>query len=48
MNEKFNMFDALKSSIEFHKSKGLSTDHLEDGLAFLEKLEIKSLFFRVA
>lgn len=37
MNEKFNMFDALKSQIEFNKSKGFSTDSLEKGLAFLEK-----------
>lgn len=36
MNEKFNMFDALKSQIEFNKSKGLSTDSLEKGLDFLE------------
>ncbi|PCJ97579.1 MAG: hypothetical protein COA42_24505 [Alteromonadaceae bacterium] len=39
MNEKYNMFDALKDSIEFHKSKGLSTDHLEDGLKLLEQLK---------
>ena len=39
MNEKFNMFDALKSQIEFNKSKGLSTDSLEKGLDFLEKFK---------
>ncbi len=39
MNKKFNMFDALKSQIEFNKSKGFSTSHLEDGLSFLEKLD---------
>jgi len=39
MNEKFNMFEALESSIEFHKSKGLSTSHLEDALQFLEKFQ---------
>lgn len=37
MNEKFNMFDALKSQIEFNSSKGLPTDSLEKGLDFLEK-----------
>ncbi len=39
MNEKFNMFDALENSIKFNESKGLPTDHLEDGLQFLEKLK---------
>ena len=39
MNEKFNMFDAFKSEIEFNISKGLSTDTLEKGLDFLEKFK---------
>ena len=39
MNEKFNMFDALESNIAFNKSKGLSTEHLEKGLEFLEKFQ---------
>ena len=39
MNEKFNMFEALKKEIEFNKSKGLSTDSLEKGLKFLEKFQ---------
>lgn len=39
MNEKFNMFDALNSQIEFNKSKGLSTEYLEKGLDFLEKFQ---------
>jgi hypothetical protein len=39
MNEKFNMFDALKSQIEFNKSKGLATDYLEKGLDFLAKFK---------
>ncbi len=39
MNEKFNMFDALNSQIEFNKSKGLPTEYLEKGLDFLEKFQ---------
>ena len=39
MNEKFNMFDAFKSEIEFNISKGLPTDSLEKGLDFLEKFK---------
>lgn len=39
MNEKFNMFDAFKSEIEFNISKGLPTDSLEKGLDFLKKFE---------
>ena len=39
MNEKFNMFDALKNQIEFNKSKGLSTDSLEKGLDFLGRFK---------
>lgn len=39
MNEKFNMFDALKSQIEFNQSRGLSTESLEKGLDFLEKFQ---------
>jgi len=39
MNEKFNMFDAFKSEIEFNISKGLPTDALEKGLDFLEKFK---------
>lgn len=39
MNEKFNMFDALKSQIEFNNSKGLSTASLEKGLEFLGKFK---------
>lgn len=40
MNEKFNMFDSLRSQIEFHKSHSLSTDRLENALSFLEKLKL--------
>lgn len=40
MNEKFNMFDSLRSQIEFNKSKGMSTDALEDGLKFLEEFRL--------
>lgn len=39
MNEKFNMFAAFESEIEFNISKGLSTDSLEKGLDFLEKFK---------
>lgn len=39
MNVKFNMFDALESSIKFNKSQGYSTTHLEKGLEFLQKLQ---------
>jgi len=39
MNEKFNIFDALKTQIEFNKSKSLSTDSLEKGIDFLEKFK---------
>ena len=39
MDEKFNMFDAFKSEIEFNISKGLSTDTLEKGLDFLENFK---------
>ncbi|EEF78613.1 hypothetical protein [Methylophaga thiooxydans] len=39
MNEKFNMFDAFKSEIEFNISKGLPTDSLEKGLDFLEEFK---------
>lgn len=39
MNFKFNMFDALESSIKFNKSQGYSTTHLEKGLEFLQKLQ---------
>jgi len=42
MSEKFNMFDAIESSIEFHKSKGLPIDHLEEGLKYLEKIKAYS------
>lgn len=40
MNEPFNMFDSLKSQIEFSKSKTLSTEALESALEFLEKFQI--------
>ena len=40
MNEKFNMFDSLRSQIEFHKAHSLSTDRLENALSFLEKLKL--------
>jgi len=39
MNEKFNMFEALRSQIEFKISKDLPTDSLEKGLDFLEKFK---------
>lgn len=39
MNEKYNMFDAIENSIEFHKSKGQPTGHLEDALKYLDKLK---------
>ena len=39
MNERFNMFDELNGQIEFNKSKGLSTESLEDALKFLEKFD---------
>lgn len=40
MNEQFNMFDSLKSQIEFAKSKSLSTDALDSALKFLEKFQL--------
>jgi hypothetical protein len=40
MNEKFNMFDSLRSQIEFHKAHSLSTDRLESALSFIEKLKL--------
>jgi len=40
MNEKFNMFDSLKSQIEFAESKGLPIDTLESALEFIEKFKI--------
>lgn len=39
MNERFNMFDAINGSIQFHKAHGLATNHLEEALAQLEKLK---------
>jgi len=40
MNEKFNMFDAIRGNIEFNKSKGLSNENNLSALSFLEKFEI--------
>lgn len=39
MNERFNMFDALKGAIQFNKEHGLSSTHLEEGLQQLEKIK---------
>lgn len=40
MNEKFNMFDSLKSQMEISKSKNTSTDTLESAMKFLEKFQL--------
>ncbi len=40
MNEKFNMFDAIRRNIEFNKSKGFSNENNLSALSFLEKFEI--------
>ncbi len=40
MNEKFNMFDAILSNIEFKESKGLSVERDLSALSFLEKFKI--------
>ncbi|WP_432473503.1 hypothetical protein [Amphritea sp. HPY] len=40
MNEPFNMFDSLKSQIEFARTKALSTDTLEGALEFLKKFQL--------
>lgn len=40
MNEKFNMFDAIRGNIEFKKSKGLAIENDLSALAFLEKLSV--------
>ena len=39
MNERFNMFDSLRSQIEFHKAHSYSTGRLEKALSFVEKLQ---------
>lgn len=43
MNEQFNMFDSLKSQIEFAKSKSLSTNALDSALKFLEKFQLAGI-----
>ncbi|PCJ98979.1 MAG: hypothetical protein COA42_24350 [Alteromonadaceae bacterium] len=40
MSEKFNMFDAIRSNIEFKQSKGLSIERDLSALSFLEKFKI--------
>jgi hypothetical protein len=40
MNEKFNMFDAIRSNIEFKQSKGLSIENDLSALSFLENFKI--------
>lgn len=40
MNEKFNMFDAIRGNIEFKQSKGLSIENDLSALSFLEKFKI--------
>ena len=40
MNEKFNMFEAIRSNIAFKESKGLSVENEEAALAFLEKFKL--------
>lgn len=42
MNEKFNMFDAIRSNIEFKQSRGLSIEQDLSALSFLEKFKIMS------
>lgn len=44
MNEKFNMFDAIRSNIEFKQSKGLSTERDVSALSFLEKFKMMGDF----
>ena len=39
MKEKFNMFDAIRSNIEFKQSKGFPIKHDAAALTFLEKFE---------
>lgn len=40
MNEKFNMFDAIRSNIEFKKSKNLPIENDLAALSFLEKFQV--------
>lgn len=40
MNEKFNMFDAIRSNIEFKESKGLPIELDLSALSFLENFKI--------
>jgi len=40
MNEKFDMFESLRDRIAYNKENNLPTKILDDGLAFLEKLQI--------
>lgn len=40
MNEKFNMFDALQSRIDFNRSQGEDSPHIQSALAFLDKMGV--------
>ncbi len=40
MNEKFDIFAALKDQIAFNKSINMNTDYLEQGLEFLDKFKL--------
>lgn len=47
MSEKFNMFDAIRSNIEFKQSKGLSTERDISALSFLEKFKMMGDFAQI-
>lgn len=40
MNEKFDMFESLKNRIAYNKENTLPTKILDEGLTFIEKLQI--------
>lgn len=40
MNEKYNMFDAIRSNMEFRQSKGMSIEDQMAALTFLEQFKL--------